>query len=167
MEILVSRRKLQRRIKRLARQISADHKKSGCILPPVMICILNGSVHFFSDLTRNMTIDAEIDFIRLKSYDGQDNSDGITITKELETDLKGKRVYIVDDICDTGNTIIEALAMVNSRMPLEVKTVTLFRRKNGVNLSEFCGFEIGEEWLVGYGFDDFGLKRNEKHVYKL
>lgn len=167
MEILVSNRRIQRKIRKLAREISKDHKNSGCILPPVMICILNGSIHFFSDLTRSMSIDAEIDFIRLKSYNGQENSDDIVITKDLELDLKGKRVYIVDDICDTGNTIIEALTMVNSRMPLEVKIVTLFKRKFGINLSEFYGFEIDDQWLIGYGFDDLGLKRNEKHVYKL
>lgn len=167
MEKLVSSRRIKRRLKSLAREIESDYKKSSGILPPVLICILNGSVHFFSDLARTLKVDAEIDFIRLKSYDGQDNSKGITVTKDVEIDLKGKMVYIIDDICDTGETIIEALHMVNSKQPLEVKTVTLFKRKGGKELSDFYGFEIGDEWLIGYGFDDFGLKRNEKHVYKI
>lgn len=167
MEVLVSSRRLKRRIKQLGREITKDYMKSGTILPPVIIGVLNGSIHFFSDLARSLKVDAEIDFIRLKSYTGQDNSQGITVTKDIEIDLKGKMVYIIDDICDTGSTIIEALHMVNSKQPHEVKTVTLFKRKGGKELSDFYGFEIGDEWLIGYGFDDFGLKRNEKHVYKI
>ena len=114
-----------------------------------------------------MTIDSEVDFIRLKSYDGQDNSQGVTMLKGLELELKGKRVYIVDDILDTGSTMIEALRMVNDRMAQEVKVVTLLIRKNGVMTPDFYGFEIAEEWVVGYGFDNNGLKRQLSDIYKI
>jgi hypoxanthine phosphoribosyltransferase len=167
MEKIIKKETIQPRVKEIAEAISIDHMQSNNILPPVMICILNGSFYFFSDLTQMMSIDCEIDFIRLKSYEGQDNSGGIQHIKGLELDLKGKRVYIIDDICDTGATIMEALFMVNSRMAEEVKVVTLLQRSNGVLLTDFCGFEIGEEWVVGYGLDDNGLKRNLQDIYKI
>jgi hypoxanthine phosphoribosyltransferase len=107
-----------------------------------------------------MTIDSEVDFIRLKSYDGQDNSQGVSVIKGLELDLKGKRVYIVDDILDTGATIIEAIQLANDRMAQEVKVVTLLKRKVGPMTPDFYGFEIGNEFVYGYGLDDYGLKRN-------
>lgn len=165
MEIIIQQEAIVKRVKELAEAISADHIfNSDNVLPPVMICILNGSFHFFSDLTRMMSIDCEVDFIRLKSYDGQDNSQGVSIIKDLELDLKGKRVYIVDDILDTGATMIEALHMCNSRMAQEVKVVTLLKRKQGPYTPDFYGFEIGEEFVYGYGLDDFGLKRHLNYI---
>lgn len=159
---------IQEMVYRLGSEISIDHvQNSDNVLPPVLICILNGSIHFYSDLVRAMSIDCELDFIRLKSYEGQDNSGGITCTKELEVDLKGKRVYIVDDICDSGATILEALFMVNSRMAQEVKVVTMLQRKGGTALSDFNGFEINDEWVVGYGLDNNGLNRNQNIIYSL
>jgi len=167
MQKIIKKEEIRQRVKELAEAISVDHVQSNNSLPPVMICILNGAFYFFSDLTQMMSIDCEIDFIRLKSYEGQDNSGGIQHIKGLELDLKGKRVYIIDDICDTGATILEALFMVNSRMAEEVKVVTLLRRAGGVILTDFSGFEIGDEWVIGYGLDDNGLKRNLQDIYKI
>lgn len=167
MEKLISQAKIAHRVKRLAKEISKDHIQSGNTLPPIMICILNGSIHFFSDLIRAMKIDCEIDFIRLKSYAGQDNSGGIQILKELELELKGRRAYIVDDICDTGSTILEALFMCNSKLVQEVRVVTLLKRKDGVDMTDFCGFTINKEWVVGYGLDNNGTQRELPHIYKL
>jgi len=167
MEKLISQAKIAHRVKRLAKEISRDHIQSGNTLPPIMICILNGSIHFFSDLIRAMKIDCEIDFIRLKSYAGQDNSGGIQVLKELELELKGRRAYIVDDICDTGSTILEALFMCNSKLVQEVRVVTLLKRKDGVNMTDFCGFTINKEWVVGYGLDNNGIQRELPHIYKL
>jgi hypoxanthine phosphoribosyltransferase len=161
MEIIIRQEDIAKRVKELAQAISTDHVfNNDNVLPPVMICVLNGSFHFFSDLTRAMSIDCEVDFIRLKSYEGQDNSQGVSVLKGLELDLKGKHVYIVDDILDTGSTMIEALHMVNDRMAREVKVVTLLKRKNGPMTPDFYGFEIENEFVYGYGLDDYGLKRN-------
>ena len=167
MEILIPEYKIERRVRAMAHRLSEEHKSSGNSLPPVMICVLNGSFMFFSDLVKDMGIDIEVDFIRSKSYHGKDNSSGVTFTKELEIDLKGKRVYIIEDIVDTGYTMIEILQRVESRMPLDVKVVTLVHRKdNPVSVDHFC-FEIADEWVVGYGFDDNGLKRNYRNIYKI
>jgi hypoxanthine phosphoribosyltransferase len=131
MELLITQEQIEQRVKEIAQLISKQHEESGNSLPPVMICLLNGSIHFFSDLTRAMTIPCEIDFMRLKSYEGQDNSGGVKCTKDLELDLKGKRVYIIDDICDTGATLLEAMIRVNSRMATDVRNITLLRRGGG------------------------------------
>jgi hypoxanthine phosphoribosyltransferase len=167
MELLIANQEIQERVKELAKQISKDHIESKNALPPVMICLLNGAIHFFSDLTRYMSVNCEIDFLRLKSYEGQDNSGGVVCIKDLELDLKGKRVYIIDDICDSGATILEALFKVNSRMAEEVFVVTLLRRGGGVDMTDYCGFTINEEWVIGYGLDNNGTQRELQDIYKL
>nr|MBC8306730.1 hypoxanthine phosphoribosyltransferase [Pelagibacterales bacterium] len=137
-------------------------------LPPVMVCVLNGAFMFFTDLAKDMGIDVEIDFVRAKSYEGQDNSGGVKITKNLEIDLKGKRVYIVDDIVDTGATIMEVICMVNDRMPSSVQIITLVNRKeNKFPVDHTCFPDMGAEFYVGYGFDDNGLKRNYRNIYDI
>jgi hypoxanthine phosphoribosyltransferase len=166
MEKIITKEQIADRVQELAQQISIDHMQSSNSLPPVMICVLNGALHFFSDLTRMMSIHCEIDCIRLKSYEGQDNSGGVTITKDLELDLQGKRVYIVDDILDTGATMIEALHMVNSRRAADVKVVTLLKRKSSPLITDFYAFEIEDQWVVGYGLDDNGIKRELLDIYE-
>ena len=167
MEILIPEYKIERRVRAMAHRISEEHKASDNSYPPVIICVLNGAFMFYSDLVKDMGIDVQLDFIRAKSYEGQDNSGGVTITKDLELDLKGKRVYIVEDIIDTGATMIEILQRVNDRMPAEVNIVTLVQRKNAtMPVDHFC-FEIGDDWIVGYGLDDNSLKRNYRNIYKI
>jgi hypoxanthine phosphoribosyltransferase len=167
MEVIITKEKIQQRVKELALEITADHEASGNTLPPVLICILNGGFMFFTDLVRNMPIDFEIDFIRLKSYNGRDNSEGVDILKDLEIDLLGKKVYVIDDMCDTGATMFEAICLIESRQPVDLNVVTLIKRKGGCDIADFNGFEVGDEWLVGYGFDDNGLKRNLEYIYKI
>ena len=167
MEKLITQKQIQQRVEELAEAISLDHIESGNIMPPVLICVLNGAIHFFSDLSRAIKIDHEIDFARLKSYDKRDNSGGVLITKTIELELRGKRVYIIDDICDSGSSIMEMLFMVNSRIPECVKVVTLLKRKGGVDLTNFHGFEIDDEFVIGYGLDDDGLKRNLLDIYSI
>jgi len=165
MEIVIPEYKIERRVRAMAHKISEEHTASGNSLPPVMICVLNGAFMFFSDLVKDMGIDVEIDFIRPKSYHGRDNSAGVTFTKDIELDLKGKRVYIVEDIVDTGQTMIEILQRISDKMPDEVKVITLVHRKgNEFPVDHFC-FEIGDEFVIGYGFDDNGLRRNYRNIY--
>jgi hypoxanthine phosphoribosyltransferase len=167
MEILIPEFKIERRVRAMAHAISEEHKASGNSLPLVMICVLKGGYAFFADLMKDMGIDVEIDFIRAKSYEGPDNSAGVKFTKDLEIMCKGKRVYIVDDIVDTGKTMMEILLRVDDMTPAEVKIVTLLKRKeNSPPVDHFC-FEINDEWVVGYGLDDNGLKRNYRNIYKI
>ena len=167
MELLIRKKEIQERVEELAADIVKEHKASGDIFPPVMICVLNGGFMFFTDLIRNMNLDIQVDFIRAKSYKGRDNSGGVKFTKELEIHCKGKRVYIIDDIVDTGKTMFEILLRVNDMMPRDVKIVTLLKRKeDSPPVDHFC-FEIDKEWVVGYGLDDNSLKRNYRNIYKI
>lgn len=167
MDLIIPEYKIERRVRALAHKITEDHRNSGNSLPPVMICVLNGAIMFFTDLVKDMGIDCEIDFIRPKSYHGQDNSGGVRFMKELELDLKGKRVYIIEDIVDTGATMLEILQRVDSRQPAETRIVTLVHRKGSKHHVDFTAFEIEDEWVVGYGFDDNGLKRNYRNIYNI
>jgi hypoxanthine phosphoribosyltransferase len=167
MEIVIHKEKIKSQVRKMAKRISQEHKASGNNLPPVMLCVLNGAFMFFTDLVKNMDIDVQIDFIRAKSYEGQDNSGGVKVLKDIEIDLKGKRVYIIEDIIDTGATMLEVLQSVNDKMPNEVTIVTLVQRKEPfMKLDHYC-FEIGDEWIVGYGLDDYTLKRNYRNIYKI
>jgi hypoxanthine phosphoribosyltransferase len=166
MEILIPEYKIERHVRAMAHRLSEEHKNSGNSLPPVMICVLNGGFMFFADLVRDMGIDVEIDFVRPKSYIGQDRSDVVTFTKDIEVSVKGKRVYIVEDIVDTGNTIIEILQRLAGFGATDIKIVTLIQRKDThMPVDHFC-FEVGQEWIkCGYGFDDNGLCRNYRNIY--
>ena len=102
MQVLIEEYKIDRRVRALAHKITEEHKNSGNTLPPVMICVLNGSFPFFADLMKDMGVDCEIDFIRAKSYNGQDNSGGVQITKNLENFInnilnKKKSGFIEED----------------------------------------------------------------------
>lgn len=163
--ILVEEYKIDRRIRAVAQKISKEHEESGNSLPPVMICVLNGAFMFFTDLVKDMSVDCEIDFIRCKSYNGRDNSGGVEFLKDIEIDLQGKRVYIVEDLVDTGQTMFEILHKVSNYNPADVKIVTLVHRKdNKFPVDHFC-FEIGDEFIYGRGLDDMGLKRNYRNIY--
>ena len=173
MEIILAEYKIERRVRAIAHRLSEDHKASGNEKPPVMICVLNGAFMFFSDLVKDMGIEIEVDFIRARSYTETDNSAGVTFTKELEVDLAGRRVYIVDDMVDTGKTMDAVKARVmaggatdSKGAPSDVRVVTLVDRKSGTYDVDFTCFpDMGEEWFVGYGFDLDGLCRNYRNIY--
>lgn len=165
MKKLITDLEIQTRIRELADEIQNDHLKSTNVTPPVFICVLNGGYMFFSDLTRNLIIEHEVDFIRAKSYTGQDNSGGVEITKDIELSLKGKRVYIIEDMIDSGNTMLEILIRVHNKQPFDVKIVTLLHRRTSTFPVDFHAFDIDNEWTFGYGLDDNGIRRNYSDIW--
>ena len=171
MEILIKKDDIQSRVHRIAKDIVLEHKDSGSILPPVVVCVLNGGFMFFNDLIRELRVlglDVETEFIRIKSYNGQDNSAGPIIIKDFEVDLKGKRVYLVDDMCETGTTLLEAVQMASSRVPNSIQIVTMIERVNGKHMSDHVGFTIDtDQWLVGYGLDNNQLDRTLEDIYTI
>ena len=102
MEQAISEKDLDFKLKLIAKKINDEHKDDPT--PVVLVCILNGGFMFFSDLVKQITIPIEIDFIRCKSYFGRKQGD-LVVSKDLETKIKGKHVYLVDDILDSGNTM--------------------------------------------------------------
>ena len=157
----------------LAKKISDDHRNDGS--PVIMVGLLNGAFAFYSELVKHISIDVECDFMRVKSYVNRKQGD-IQITKDLETRIKGKHVYIVDDILDSGNTMAKVIEYLQIKWPKSVNVVTLLKRKNTpfklenyqVEGTESYGFEIDDEWVVGFGMDDDkGYCRNYPSIFAL
>ena len=157
----------------LAKKISDDHRNDGS--PVIVIGLLNGAFMFYSELVKNISIDVECDFMRVKSYVNRKQGD-IQITKDLETAIKGKHVYIVDDILDSGNTMAKVIEYLQIKWPKTINVVTLLKRKNtpfklqnyDVEGTEAFGFEIDDEWVVGHGMDnDKGYMRNYPSIWSI
>ena len=173
MRELINAKDIDIQTKIIAKQISDDHR--GDKTPIIMVGLLNGCFAFYSDLVRAMPIDIECDFMRVKSYVNKKQGD-IQITKDLETAIKGKHVYIVDDILDSGNTMAKVIEYLQIKWPKSINVVTLLKRKNtpfklknyNVEGTEAFGFEIDDEWVVGHGMDnDKGYMRNYPSIWSI
>jgi hypoxanthine phosphoribosyltransferase len=149
----------------LAKQISDEHR--GDATPVVMVGVLNGAFMFYSDLVRNMDVDVECDFIRVKSYSGKERG-SIQLTKDVETSVQGKHVYLIDDIYDSGVTMNALANHFYQFDPAGVQMVTLIKRYiNEVDMpmGSLYGFVVEEEWVVGFGMDDdLGKKRSLPYI---
>jgi|TARA_R110001583_G_scaffold61686_1_gene181957 hypoxanthine phosphoribosyltransferase len=168
MEEAISEKELDIQTKILAKRISDKHR--GDATPIVMVCILNGGFMFFSDLVKQITAPIEIDFIRCKSYFGKKQGD-LVITKDLETKIKGKHVYLIDDILDSGNTMIAVKKFLQVKEPKSITPVVTIYKEN-VDFDEVFHIiyqdsdTIFDPWYVGYGMDDEnGHNRNLKTIY--
>jgi len=163
--ILFTSKQIQDKVTQIAHSIDFKHTVDDNV---VMICVLNGGFMFFSDLVKNMTIDVEIDFIRAKSYNGQDQG-VVHILKDIETNIEGKDVYVVDDFYDTGSTLDRILEHLSTQNPKSLEIVTLLTRD--VSPIPECpyttGFIIRDEWVVGYGMDNNSKERNLDYIYAL
>ena len=165
---LINPKDIDIQTKIVAKQISAGHRDDRT--PVVMVGLLNGCFAFYSDLVRAMPIDVECDFMRVKSYLSKNKQGDIQITKDLETPIKGKHVYIVDDIYDTGNTMAAVIEYLEVKHPKTISIVSLVTRKTSPKpkVPFFNAFTIGDEWLVGFGMDnDKGYCRNLPSIYSL
>ena len=167
MRELINTKDIDIQTKIIGKQIADDHR--GDKTPIVMVGLLNGCFAFYSDLVRAMPIDVECDFMRVKSYINRKQGD-IVIAKDLETPIKGKHVYIVDDIYDTGNTMKVVIDYLKVKKPSSISIVSLVTRKSSPTppVKMFNAFEIDNEWLVGFGMDnEKGYLRNLPAIYSL
>lgn len=152
----------------VAKRISDDHR--GDKTPVVMVGLLNGCFMFYADLVRNLKIDVECDFMRVKSYISKNKQGDIQITKDLETPIKGKHVYLVDDIYDTGNTMKAVIDYLEVKHPASISIVTLVTRETSPipPQKSYHAFTIKDEWVVGMGCDDEkGYARNYPSILAL
>ena len=163
--ILFTSEQIQEKVKTITHHISFKHTVDDDV---VMICVLNGGFMFFSDLVKEMSIDFEVDFIRAKSYNGQDQG-VVRISKDIETNIEEKYVYVVDDFYDTGNTLERILEHLSTLNPRSLQMITLLTRDTSP-LSEYphiSGFMIQDQWVVGYGMDNNSKERNLDYIYAL
>jgi len=152
-ELLISRETIRDKVKELAGQISSDYAGE----EPVLIGILNGVVFFFADLVREMSIPSRIDFVRAASYgSGMSSSGTIKLTKEVEIPVRDKHVIIIEDIVDTGLTLKHICKKIEETGPVSIKICALIdkleRRDEEIQI-DYCGFQIKEGFVVGYGLD--------------
>ena len=163
-ETLLAADRIQERITALAKAIDADLQGEA----PVLVAILKGSVHFLSDLARAMATDAELDFMQVSSYHGGKTSSGVVqIRKDLDINVEGRHVIVVEDIVDTGTTLAYLLELLETRRPKSLRVAALLSkgaaRKIHVKI-DYVGFDIANEFVVGYGLDYDERYRNLPYV---
>lgn len=157
---LFSKKDIAVAVKRLGKMIEKDFPSEEI----VFVCLLKGSFMFTSDLVRNIRNTSRIDFMRVSSYGNTMKSKGkITVTKDLEEDIKGKNVVIVEDIIDSGLTLKSISDMLKKRKPKNLKICALIdkRARREVNIEgDYVGFTINDGFVVGYGIDYAEQYRN-------
>ncbi len=166
-EILIPENQIQKKVEQLGEQISRDYqgKELFCI------GVLRGAIIFLADLARFIKVPMVIDFISISSYGISTESSGVVrILKDLDENIENKDVLIVEDIIDTGLTLDYLLRMLRSRKPASLKVCTLLNKKERKKIDvpiDYCGFDIPDKFVVGYGLDYNGLYRNIHYILVL
>jgi hypoxanthine phosphoribosyltransferase len=166
-EILISHRELDKKITELAARISHDYQGK----VPIFVGVLNGAIIFLADLIRKLSVECEIDFIKISSYGNKRISSGaITMIKDFSADLQGRDILVVEDIVDSGLSITYLKKRIESMKPASVKFVSLLVKKDcavvPLNI-DYIGFEIENKFVVGYGLDIAQKKRNLNAIYQI
>jgi hypoxanthine phosphoribosyltransferase len=158
---LISAKAIAARIEALSRAIKAEFKDTDKL---VVVGLLRGSFVFIADLVRELDLPVEVDFLEASSYgDGMESSREVRILKDIRGQIEGRDVLVVEDIIDTGFTLEHVLHLLQSRKPRKLRTIALLdkptRRETGVK-ADWIGFEIPDEFVVGYGIDFAQRNRN-------
>ena len=157
---------IKTKVERIGRRLSRDYRGKN----PVFIGVLNGSFMFMADLMKQVSIDCEICFIQLKSYNGKYSTGTVTLIKDFEIDLRDRHVVFVEDIIETGQTLKYILNKIQGIPTKSIKVVSLLvkdiKEKIEFNI-DYIGFEISQEFVVGYGLDYNNKFRNLNSIYSL
>lgn len=162
--ILISEEQLQAKVKELGAAITADYQGK---CPPLLVCILKGSVVFMADLMRAIDLNVDIDFMVVSSYGSGTKSGHFKIVKDLSVDIHGRDIIIIEDILDSGNTLSNLIKLLECRGAASIKLCALLnkpdRRTADVTL-DYEGFVIPDEFVIGYGLDYDEAYRNLPYV---
>ena len=163
-EVLLTEAEVDKRIQEIGDQISKDYAGKSVHL----VCVLKGGSFFMCELAKRITVPVTFDFMSVSSYGGDTKSSGVVrIVKDLDESLTGKHVIVIEDIVDSGRTLSYLLDMLQSRGPKDVKLCTLLdkpeRRVVEVKV-DYTGFEIPDEFVVGYGLDYDQKYRNLPYI---
>jgi hypoxanthine phosphoribosyltransferase len=166
-EVMISERRIKTRVRALARAISKNYRGK----VPVFIGILNGSFIFFADLIREVTIDCEMDFLKLSSYgDAKISSGNVRLLKDLNCQVPGRDIIIVEDIVDSGLSMQYIRDLIMRQNPASFKVVTLLYKPESVKTDiqlDYVGFTIPSAFVIGYGLDYAQRERNLKSIYRM
>lgn len=159
--------KISERIRELAAEINNDYKGKN----PIFIGILNGSFIFIADLIREIKVDCEIDFLKLSSYgDDKISSGEVRLLKDLNCQIENRDIIIVEDIVDSGLSVKFIKNIIEEKKPSSLKFISLLFKKNVSNLDfkiDYIGFNIKNDFVIGYGLDYAQKYRNLKAIYVL
>lgn len=163
---LISRQTIQERVREIGEQITRDYQNSDLVLTG----ILKGAYMFMADLSRQIKIEHEIDFIGVSSYEGTHSTGQIVFTKQPDLEFKNRDILLVEDIVDTGNTLIKIIDFVTLLNPKSVAVCTLIdkheRRQREIRVQYAC-FSLEKGFIVGYGLDYDEKFRNKSEIYDL
>ena len=164
---LISRNDIKKRISELARDISKKYE--GRI--PIIIGVLNGSFLFLADIVRELDVEYEVDFIKISSYGNSTNSSGtVRLLKDISADITGRDIILIEDIVDTGLSLKFLKKRFEDAGPNSLAFVTLLHKPHTSKIDfeiDYIGFEIGEEFVVGYGLDYEQKLRGLPSIYTL
>lgn len=162
----ISKAQIAESIQKLAKEINQDFEGK----KPLFLGVLNGSFMFASDLFKEITIDAEITFIKLASYIGTESSGNVLTTIGLDKDLEGRHLIIVEDIIDTGRTMTKFLQQLENDGLASISIATLLIKPEALAYNiqaKYVGFSIENKFVVGYGLDYDGYGRNIPEIYQI
>lgn len=157
---------IESRIKELSAQISIDYATRR----PLLVVILNGAFMFASELMKYITIPCEIIFIRVASYQNTTSSGQVKSIMGLQEDISNRHLIIVEDIVDTGLTMVEVMGQLTSKKPASVEIASMLHKPEATKVPvrlRYVGFEIENRFVVGYGLDYDGLGRNLNEIFVL
>jgi hypoxanthine phosphoribosyltransferase len=171
-KVLLTEEEIQAKLAELARRIETDYADR----EPLLVGVLKGAVIVMADLTRHLSMSVEVDWMAVSSYGSGTKSSGVVrILKDLDRDVTGRHVLIVEDIVDSGLTLSWLVANLSSRGPASVEVCTLLRKPDAAKVEvdlRYVGFDIPNEFVVGYGLDYAERFRNlrvvgtlAEHVY--
>lgn len=164
-KILVTEEEISKRCKELAAQIEADYQKEGTV--PIVVGLLKGSVPFMAELIKHFTFPCELEFMKVSSYDGTESIGDVRIDLDMMVTAKNRSILLVEDIVDTGRTLVEVKKMFQNKKANDVKIVALLdkpdRRVCEIE-ADYVGFTVPNEFVVGYGLDYNQKYRNLPYV---
>lgn len=170
MKVLISQEKIQDRITELSDSINKFILEKYPNDDIVFICVLTGSIFFFSELLRKIKIEVITDYIKISSYQGKSTSYNVKILKDISVDITDKVVFVIEDIVDTGLTLNKIISLFRERNPKDIIICTLLDKPSQRIIDvkiDFVGFEIPPEFVVGYGLDYNEKFRNKPYIYCL
>lgn len=166
MKLLISKEDIKKRVKELADKISEDYKDKS----PIFVGILNGCYVFMADLLREVNIDTEVDFVKIRSYEADSSTGTIKFRKDISADINNRHIIIVEDIIDSGFTINFLVNRLKNSGPKSVAVASILFKKEVAKIDfevDYVGFEIPPEFVVGYGLDYDEKYRDLKDVMVL
>lgn len=165
---MISAKTIAARIEDLCREITDEYFNTSKL---VVVGLLRGSFVFIADLVRELDLPVEVDFLEASSYgDGMETSREVRILKDLRGQIEGRDVLVVEDIVDTGHTLSHVLHLLESRNPARLKTIALLNKPSRREVeikADWIGFEIPDEFVVGYGIDYAQRNRNLPYIGKV